>query len=228
MTFELVDTAGLCADCSVVQGNGRILDSTVDGFWALVRRHRPKGTVTVVLHSWGGSMENALRLGSAIRSVNARTIVGRAVRRGDAVEIAPGTCNSACTLAFAGGSRRAVPPGSAYGVHGWLPMALIEPSPEDARKPRTLDREAVQRLHADNARYMAYLDRMGVDVRVMMRALQTPYERMNRLSPQDLREFRVVTEDRLVERRPDRPRPALVLEPAGAPPPDRPGRGGPG
>jgi hypothetical protein len=90
-------------------------------------------------------------------------------------------------------------------------MALIEPSPEDARKPRTLDREAVQRLHADNARYMAYLDRMGVDVRVMMRALQTPYERMNRLSPQDLREFRVVTEGRLVEGRPDRP-----------------GRGGPG
>jgi hypothetical protein len=211
MTFELVDTAGLCDDCMVVQAQGRIDEETSSDFWRFLARNRLKKVVIVVLHSSGGLMKDASAVGSALRSLDARTVVGRAVRKGKAVEIAPGSCLSACPMIFVGGTRRAVPDRSQLGVHRWMPKDLVDRSEESDDKPPALDRDAVQSQHAATARYMEHLDRMGIDLRLIMRALQTPYESMRRLNRQELRELKVVTDDPLTATEPGRPRPVLVL-----------------
>lgn len=217
MTFGLIDTAGLCDNCSVVQAQGRIVPGTGRDFLAFLASNRLKPVVIVALHSSGGSMNDAMRVGSGLRTLNARVIVGRVLRKGSAVEIAPGSCLSACSFAFAGGSRRAVPERSELGVHSWMPTSLVDSAAEADRKPEAFDRKAVQDLHAATARYMDYIDRMGLDLRIVMRALQTPYEKMARLNRQELKEWKAVTEDALTRQEAGRERPVLDLNPGRSP-----------
>ncbi len=231
MTFEIVDTEGLCEDCVVVQAQGRVMQRTTGrDFWIFVARHRIRKTMIVMLHSSGGSMQDAMEIGSALRKLGAQTVVGRAVRKGATVEVAPASCLSACPMIFAGGLRRAVPTGSQLGVHSWMPSYLVDDDDEDFTKRHTLDRRAVQDIHASNARYMEHLDAMGIDLRLMTRIFRTPYERMDRLGPQDLRDYRLVTEEFPVRAEPGRTRPVLALpKPAGPPPaPAQAGRGAAG
>lgn len=234
MTFEVLDTAGICDDCLVVQGKGRIVDTTGSDFWGFIARNKMKKTIVLALHSPGGMMQDAMTVSSAIRKLNARTVVGLAVRKKNAVEIAPGVCLSACLMMFVGGTQRAVPPGSEFGVHAWMPSSLVDPKTGEDRKPRKLDRQAVQAFHAANARYMGHLDRMGVDLRIMVRVLQTPFERMTRLNAQELKDFKVVTGDEIARTEPGRSRPVLALPrpeapaPPATPPPTQAGRGASG
>ena len=220
MTFEVVETAGLCDDCLVVQGKGRIVDGTGSDFWGFIARNKMKKTIVLALHSPGGLMQEAMTVSSAVRKLNARTVVGLAVRKKNVVEIAPGVCLSACLMMFAGGTQRAVPPGSEFGVHAWMPSSLIDPKTEEDRKPGKLDRQAVQALHAANARYMSHLDQMGIDLRIMVRVLQTPFERMTRLNAQELKDFKIITGDEVARAEPGRSRPVLALPrpPVPAPP----------
>jgi hypothetical protein len=211
MTFELVDTAGLCDDCTVVQASGRFVEGTGSDFWGFVARSRLRNTVVVVLDSTGGSLENAVTVGRGIRHLKAGTVVGRAVRKSGAVEIAPGRCTSACTMAFVGGTRRSVPEASIFGVHSWMPTNLADPPAGAPGKTQPFDRRAVQNIHTNNARYMAHLDHMGIDLRLMIRAFQTPFERLTRLHPLELKDYRVVTDESTIRVVPDRSRPVLVL-----------------
>jgi hypothetical protein len=162
-------------------------------------------------------MLDAMRLGSAMRTLDAHTVVGRAYLKRGVVEVAPGSCYSACVTAFVGGQRRAVPAGSVLGVHAWMPSFLVDPSVKKPKDyPQTLDRKALEYVHRSTARYMRHFDEMGIDLRVWVKTLYTSYDRMANLTAEEMRTLRVTTEATALQKAPDRPRPILVL-----PSPDR-------
>jgi hypothetical protein len=102
-----------------------------------------------------------------------------------------------------------------------MPAFLVEPKTPEDRKPRPFDRTAVRAMHLSSAAHMGHLDRMGVDLRVMIRLLQTPFERMRRLTAQELKDYRVTTSDELTRAEPGRHRQVLALPrsaPAAKPP----------
>ena len=127
----------------------------------------------VALDSPGGSVDDALRIGAAIREA------------GLATTLAPGAvCYSACPYAFAGGTERTIAPDAALGVHQHafgtstiLPAAL-----------------AAQDIQRGQARVARHLEAMGIDLRLMAPALETPPSELYVLVRDELEDWRVVTD----------------------------------
>ena len=93
-------------------------------------------------------------------------------------------CFSACPYVFAAGADRSAGPNARIGVHQHY-------FGESTILPAFLAVEDVQRGQAD---VMNYLDDMGVDVRVMGLALSTPPDEIYILLPEELAEYRLVTD----------------------------------
>lgn len=129
------------------------------------------GLATIRLHSPGGSVLDALAIGRALREAGLATEM-------DAGDI----CLSACPYILAGGVTRAVDDAAMVGVHQHY-------FGENTALPAFL---AVSDIQAGQADVMAYLDEMGVDVRVMQHALSTPPESIYVLLPEELEEYHIV------------------------------------
>ena len=71
----------------------------------------------VVLNSPGGRVVASMRLGAALRKLDAAVIVARFGKEGDLDLPIAGQCMSACVYAMMGGSKRVVPPESRVGIH---------------------------------------------------------------------------------------------------------------
>ncbi len=125
---------------------------------------------TIRLHSPGGSVHDALAIGTAIREAGLAT----ALEAGD-------ICLSACPYMLAGGVTRAVDDAAMVGVHQHY-------FGENTALPAFL---AVSDIQAGQADVMAFLDAMGVDVRVMQHALATPPGSIYVLLPEELAEYRM-------------------------------------
>ncbi|MGO4572303.1 hypothetical protein [Microvirga sp. 2TAF3] len=219
MTFVALDASSICADCSIVQASGSFGDETIKAYYDFVWRGRFKKNIYFVFDSPGGSMGAALQLGGILRNLKVNTVVGRAVIRNGEVEIEPGRCASACVFAFVGGTTRSMPKDSRLGVHGWMPRIVLELEGDKAKKakPRLLDQDSVTALHRLTALHLKYLDMMGVDLRIAVLALQTPYRGIAWVSPRDQSLWRVVTVDSRLSTPADRRWPVLFL-PQTAPP----------
>lgn len=126
----------------------------------------------LLLHSAGGSVDDALEIGRAIRALGLATEVA-----------ADGACLSACPYMLAGGSRRSVADGASVGVHQHY-------FGESTVLPAFLAVEDVQR---GQARVMGYLEEMGVDPLLMRHALATPPDTIYLLVPEELQRYRLVT-----------------------------------
>jgi hypothetical protein len=134
----------------------------------------PEATFTTIrLHSPGGSVQDALAIGRALREAGLATVM----EAGD-------ICLSACPYMLAGGVSRAVDDMAMVGVHQHY-------FGENTALPAFL---AVSDIQAGQADVMAYLDEMGVDVRVMQHALSTPPESIYVLLPEELSGYRMVFE----------------------------------
>ncbi len=125
----------------------------------------------VRLHSPGGSVQDALAIGAAIRAAGLDTVMEDA-----------DICLSACPYMLAGGLSRAVADTAMVGVHQHY-------FGENTALPAFL---AVADIQRGQAEVMAFLDEMGLDVRVMQHALSTPPEAIYVLLPEELEEYRVV------------------------------------
>ena len=123
------------------------------------------------LNSPGGSVADALALGRHLRDAQIATTIAE----GD-------VCLSACPYIFAGGTRRTAP--GTLGVHQ-------HSFGENSFLPAFLAVEDIQR---GQSQVMAYLDDMGLDVRLMRHALAT--------GPSDIYIF---VEDELIEYQITRP-----------------------
>lgn len=134
---------------------------------------------TVALNSPGGSVEDALAIGTVIRE------------QGFATSVASGAlCASSCPLVLAGGAARHAAAGAAIGVHqiyatvkpGALPVGISAAG------------EAMSDAQKTTAVITRHLSAMGVDPALWLHALETPPDRLYYLSPAELQALRLVTD----------------------------------
>lgn len=126
----------------------------------------------VRLDSPGGAVSEALEIGRALRAVGLDTEVQ-----------AGAVCLSACPYMLAAGVHRRADEGAHVGVHQhYFGEATLLPA-----------FMAVEDIQRGQARVMAYLDEMGVDLRLMRPALETPPDEIYILVPEEMREVRLVT-----------------------------------
>lgn len=127
---------------------------------------------TVALHSPGGAVSEALRIGEIIREAGLNTMIAP-----DAV------CNSACPIVLFGGVERLV------SKQGWVGMhqAYL------GANTFLTSRDTAYTIQALQAEVMAYIDAMGVDPLVLSHAMATPPEDIYYLLPEELETYKVAT-----------------------------------
>ena len=163
MTFELVGDGRLIA-------TGTIIPGTADAFAAEVEK-RGGYVKTIVLHSPGGSVQDAIRMGQVIREKKFAT------------EVDSGKyCASSCPLVFAGGLERRAGEKAAIGVHQIFSVSEAGPSAPNG--------DQAQRVSAQCQRY---LGDMGVDPRVWLHAMETPKEALFYFKPEELLALKLAT-----------------------------------
>lgn len=122
--------------------------------------------------SGGGDAHAAMKIGRALRAASAHGYVPPR-----------GRCYSACVLALAGASSRA--------IHGRV--GVHRPEPVDAS---TLSRAEALRRTEDGAREIrAYLAEMGIGRRLYDAMVEVPPRDMRILTPAELREFGLLREE---------------------------------
>ncbi|MGR3757570.1 MAG: hypothetical protein ACU0AT_10135 [Tranquillimonas sp.] len=127
---------------------------------------------TVFLDSPGGYVADVLEIGRRIRAAGLETQMA-----------ADDICLSACPFILAGGVRRHIEDGAQVGVHQQY-------FGESTLLPAFL---AVADIQRGQAEVMAYLEEMGVDLRLMRPALLTPPDSIYILLREELEDYRLVT-----------------------------------
>lgn len=128
----------------------------------------PAGT-WIALTSPGGSLVGGMQLGSVIRERGFHTTIGQS-------DHSANSCLSACAYAFLGGLQRLIPEGARYGLHQFR------------ARDQELNAADTQKLSAILAKYV---DRMGVDRRLLDIAQLTATDRVTLLSPAQAKLYRV-------------------------------------
>ena len=124
MTFEWGSVYG---DVPAIFADGEFTPETPEALRAFLKRSTQQTPETMIyLSSLGGDLTAGMEVGKIIRQANLNTAVARNTRNpADAntidldafSRVYPGHCVSACSLAFLGGVKREVRPGSIFAVH---------------------------------------------------------------------------------------------------------------
>jgi hypothetical protein len=162
MTFSFqTDSAGnqqIFATGQIFSDSGVKLKAVLD------QNHVKPGSI-VILHSPGGAADIGMEMGRLIRARSLYTRVGQRpqqrthqlVNGVEPFSADAGECDSACTLAFLGGLRRIVPPGSRYGIHDvYVP---------NNQAPSSVAFNAGQVTFGEMS---AYVQSMGIDAEFML------------------------------------------------------------
>ncbi len=128
---------------------------------------------TLVLHSPGGSVRDAIAMARMIRSADLETRVPE-----------NGYCASSCPLAFSGGIMRSAEPPVWIGGHQ---VATVR------GEVGTLQ-QGIASAQDVSARCQQLLIDMGVDPKVWIFAMQTPHSQLHVFTRKQLEELKVVTE----------------------------------
>lgn len=124
-----------------------------------------------ILNSPGGSVQDALELGRALRLKGMET----EMREGD-------ICYSACPYLLAAGVTRSVPKDAFVGVHQhYFGESTLLPA-----------FAAVEDIQRGQGEVMRYLDQMGIDPLVMQHALVTPPDEIYVLLPEELVTYKFI------------------------------------
>lgn len=134
---------------------------------------------TVVLDSPGGSVMDALAIGSLIHD-NAL-----------ATKVAGGSfCASSCPIIFASGAQRLASPEAAIGVHQ-IYAAALSGDPQNALR---VAGTAMSEAQSTTAQIIAHLTKTGVDPAIWLHALETPPDRLYYFTPEEMTRLKLVTE----------------------------------
>ena len=104
----------------VIVADGVIEEDTPEAFVGFLQSvaDAPNLRDVVVINSPGGRVVASMRLGAALRKLQAAVIVARFGDESDDLNSpSGGQCMSACVYALMGGARRVVPPASRLGIH---------------------------------------------------------------------------------------------------------------
>ncbi len=179
MTFEWGTVYG---DVRAVFASGDFTPETPAALRAFLKRSADQVTpeTMIYLNSLGGDLASGMEVGKMIRQAKLNTAVAKNTRNPDEANtidldafsrVYPGYCVSACSLAFLGGVKREVRPGSIFAVHQvsmncvdkrkalaqfpWVAMPNVSYCPE-------LD-EALTMVQIANGAVVEYVRSMGVD-----------------------------------------------------------------
>jgi hypothetical protein len=134
---------------------------------------------TLLIHSPGGSVEDAIAMSRLVRERGLDTRVP-----------ADGYCASACPLLFSGGRQRLAGEGAWIGVHQVYAVDMPGAAP-------AIDRDgSISRVQATSAECQELLVEMGVDPAVWIKAMKTAPKDLYVLTEAELKEFDVVTPER--------------------------------
>jgi hypothetical protein len=165
ITFELGKDGRLIATGTIVPGAADAFAAEIDKRGGYVK--------TVTLHSPGGSVQDALKIGRMIRERKFNTEVADG-----------GYCASSCPLVFAGGVERIARPKAAIGVHQVSALTAA------ASATMADGMSSAQRVSADVQRY---LREMGVDSQVWIHAMETPANELFYFKPDELLALKLAT-----------------------------------
>ncbi|HEY8381685.1 MAG TPA: hypothetical protein VIL09_05990 [Microvirga sp.] len=176
--------AGACRTALV--GVGDITEDEIERFRAFVSRMDPsvQSPRDFVIHSRGGNLGGAMKLGIVLRSIGLRAIAGT-VADGS---IQRGFCGSACVFVLMGGRTRHVAPGSVVAVHA--PRRIGGEGREDSSRDVTA---SVDRRRYITGALSQYARVMGVDPALIHLSMTIPHESGRVLSAQEIRRFRLTT-----------------------------------
>lgn len=165
MTFDLQSDGRLMAVGTIVPGVAKAFADEIEKRGGYVK--------TVVLHSPGGSLHDALAIGRLIRE------------RKFATEVESGRyCASACPLVFAGGVERRAGAKAAIGVHRAVTLST---SP-------AVERDGMEDGQRVSALAQKYLREMGVDLAVWIHAMETPSDRLYYFKAEELTGLKLATQ----------------------------------
>ena len=164
MKFELLGDGQLRATGTIHPGTAKVFAEEVDKRGSYIK--------TVVLHSPGGSVTDALEMGRLIRKKNFATLVegGR-------------YCASSCPLVFAGGVERRAGDKASIGVHQ---VSALGPNGSGAGSMAD-----AQRI---SAVCQKYLRDMGVDLQVWTHAMETPAAKLYTFKKDELITLKLATD----------------------------------
>jgi hypothetical protein len=155
MTASVVTIDGFGPSDRALAVKGEIGAATASVFRAELDKAKLVAGDTVILSSPGGRLDQGLIMGEIIRSRGLRTLVGSVNSQG---QLKPAYCASACVLTYAGGTVRALVPGSRLGVHQFT---------ADVPKDRSPDWDAVAYAQKTSGMILEYMTRMGVSPSIL-------------------------------------------------------------
>jgi hypothetical protein len=151
---------------------GTITPGTAEAFAEFLAEDRAKSVTEIVLHSPGGSVNDATEIAHIIRDQGLSTRV-----------LADGYCASSCPLVFAAGVKRVADRTSWIGVHQVFALTTQFGSLADGMEEAQIVSAAAQDLLAG----------FGVDPLVWTRAMSTPKEKLYLFTPDELIELKLAT-----------------------------------
>jgi hypothetical protein len=176
MSFDLVGNGRLVAVGTIEPGTAEVFAREI--------AKRGDYVKTVVLHSPGGSVTDALAMGRLIRLKRFST------------EVENGNyCASSCPLVFAGGVERRAGEKASIGVH----QVFALPKGASVTGGLADGMDNAQRISAECQRY---LRDMGIDLEVWVHAMETPKEQLYYFKPDELARLKLATQLGSTERKP--------------------------
>jgi len=168
MSFDLRADGRLMATGTIRPGTAKVFAAEIE--------KRGNYVKTVVLHSPGGSVSDAIEMGRLIRQQQFAT------------EVESGRyCASSCPLVFAGGLERRAGERAAIGVH--QVTALVA---NGSALGAIEGMDSVQRMSAECQKYL--LD-MAIDPMVWVHAMQTPPDQLFYFTGDELLKLKLATVD---------------------------------
>jgi hypothetical protein len=165
MRFRLGPAGTLLAEGTITPGTADLFEEALDD-------ERAGAVREIVIHSPGGSVDDASEMAQLIRD------------RGLSTRVLPdGYCASSCPLVFAGGVERVADATSWIGVHQVFALTTAFGSLADGM-------EQAQRVSAEAQNLLAEL---GVDPLVWTHAMSTPREKLYLFTPAELLELELAT-----------------------------------
>lgn len=178
MRFEAVQ---LSMTTIYIQATGLITADTPSVFAAFLETEDSKYSKDLFLHSSGGNLLAAMRLGQLIRQAGMNTSVGRSIPLEgitDVYRYEMAHCYSACTYAFLGGVTRSFDNADTFGVHRF---GLVD------GQVTSDDAQIVSGMLA------GYIGDMGVDQRFLEAAASASFDgEIRLLGIEDARALRVI------------------------------------
>lgn len=199
MVFQLVPYGhgGPCGrDCTdVISAEGEITNDTPRRFLEFVAQNLDNQRLrsVVFLHSPGGGVAAAMKLGRMFRKTGVLAVVARVrppeTAGGPTVALPGGRCFSACVYALMGARKRVVPPTSLVGIHRMFFY--------DYEKDPTTGQSLTQRTFGTSAfvdQLARYAASMGVSRELIYMAEKIDPDNIHILTGAELRRWRLGTQ----------------------------------